>query len=82
MTEHDDSTDSTDTTDEGRTDQGVPVGSADLEADLERASDEPAGEPDLDEFLQAGAVEGSTDEGVPVGADDASEDRRRAAQDG
>jgi hypothetical protein len=73
-------TDQLEPSDDGRTDQGVPVGGADVEADVERASDERADEPDRDEFLQIGAVEGSADQGVPVGAADAEEDRRRATQ--
>ncbi|MEP6648372.1 MAG: hypothetical protein ABJA74_00450 [Lapillicoccus sp.] len=75
-------TEQPDPTAESRTDEGVPVGTADVEADVERASDDRPDEQDRDEFLQEGAVESTTDEGVPVGTADAEEDRRRAAEDG
>jgi hypothetical protein len=58
-------------------DQGVPVGDADVQADLDRASDEDR-EPADDEFIQQAAAEGRTDQGEPVGIADLEEDRRRA----
>jgi len=63
----------------GRTDDGVPVGDADVQADVDRASGDGRSEPDSDEFLQEGTVEGATDQRVPVGSADAEEDRRRAS---
>jgi len=70
-----------DPTAEERTDAGVPVGDADVQADVEGASGESPTELHRDEFLQKGAVEGSADQGVPIGAADAEEDRRRASGD-
>jgi hypothetical protein len=70
--------DDADQIDATRTDDGVPVGDADVQADIDRASGARGNEPERDEFLQEGAVEGSTDRGVPVGVADAEEDRRRA----
>ena len=62
-----------------RTDNGVPVGEADVEADRERASGEVDGSGD-DE--PGDDLESTTlDEGVPVGSADAEEDRRRASGD-
>ena len=64
---------------ETHTDQGVPVGDADVQADVDRASAEGRDEPDADEFLQRGAVEMSRDDGEAVGTADVEEDRRNAS---
>ena len=64
---------------ETHTDEGVPVGDADVRADVERASGDDRDEPDTDEFLQQGSVEMSRDEGEAVGTADVEEDRRNAA---
>jgi hypothetical protein len=62
-------------------DQGVPVGEADREADAERT-----GAGDDDDMLagvgtglasDAAGMGGGSDDDVPVGADDAEADRRR-----
>jgi hypothetical protein len=72
--------------DEQQTDQGVPVGRADVEADRERASgdgDADDGEDATDGLTGvAGSTDAETDDGVPVGSADAEEDRRRAAAAG
>jgi hypothetical protein len=72
-------TDDVDQMGTGRTDDGVPVGEADVQADIDRASGNSGSEPDRDEFLQEGAIEGAADQGVPAGPADVDEDRRRAA---
>ena len=63
---------------ETHTDEGVPVGDADVQADVDRASGDSDDEPDTDDFLQQGAVEMSRDEGEAVGTADVEEDRRNA----
>ena len=69
-----------DTGDDEQTDNGVPVGEADAEADRERASGEldSSGNEEPDDDLGRGTT---TDAGVPVGSADAEEDRRRASGD-
>ena len=64
---------------ETHTDDGVPVGDADVQADVDRASGDRDEEPDTDDFLQQGAVEMSRDQGEAVGTADVEEDRRNAA---
>ena len=59
-------------------DQGVPIGDADVQADVDRASNEDR-EPGDGEFIQQAAAEGRTDQGEPVGTADVEEDRRRAS---
>ena len=64
---------------ETHTDEGVPVGDADVQADVDRAGGDDGDEQDTDDFLQPGAVEMSRDQGEPVGSADVDEDRRNAA---
>lgn len=61
----------------GDTDMGVPVGDADVEADIERASGDGGSDGSGDD-LDQGSVEPSTDQGVPVGSADVEADRQRA----
>lgn len=63
-----------------QTDQGVPVGAADAQADVERASGEERPEPDRDEYFEEGAAAEEADQGVPVGAADAEQDRLNARE--
>ena len=71
--------------DEPQTDEGVPVGQADVEADRERASgdtdDETEDDADGPDLMDPLDEQRSTDDGVPVGSADAEEDRRRASDD-
>jgi hypothetical protein len=71
----------TDEEDQSRnaTDDGVPVGAADAEADRQRA----AGDSDADDasFVNADTTDSETDQGVPVGRADAEQDRLRASSD-
>jgi hypothetical protein len=63
-------------------DQGVPVGAADAQADVERgrdADDSDAGDDQAD-FVNAD-VDSETDQGVPVGRADAEQDRLRASSE-
>ncbi len=60
-------------------DQGVTVGSADVEADAQRASGDHERQ-DGDEYLDEVRAEEATDQGVPVGQADVDEDRRNAEQ--
>jgi hypothetical protein len=61
-----------------QTDQGVPVGGADVEQDRVNAGgDEDSTLADGD-WAQEGAAAEGTDQGVPVGAADVDEDRRNA----
>ncbi len=65
-------------------DQGVPVGAADVAADIRQGRAE-ADEDSADDEIPAseGAdVAEQSDSGVPVGAADAEEDRLRASDDG
>lgn len=63
-------------------DQGVPVGSADAEADAQRASGEERDSDDDDGSVFDQVVPNTaTDEGVPVGAADAEQDRLNASRD-
>ena len=71
-------TDQTQPTDDIQTDEGVPVGQADVRADIDRASGG-NDEQDTDDFLQQGAVEMSRDQGEAVGTADVDADRRNAA---
>ncbi len=68
--------------DQPQTDQGVPVGGADVEQDRlnaggDKDTDRDSDLADGDWAAQGG---GSTDQGVPVGTADAEEDRRNAAE--
>ena len=60
-------------------DQGVPVGDADVQADVDLASGEDRELDDADVTGQPWRpAEGPTDQGEPVGTADVEEDRRRA----
>ncbi len=62
-----------------QSDQGVPVGDADVQADIDRASGENRELDDADVTGQPWRpAEGSTDQGEPVGTADVEADRRRA----
>ena len=62
-----------------QSDQGVPVGDADVQADIDRASGENRELDDADVTGQPWRPdEGPTDEGEPVGTADVEADRRRA----
>lgn len=64
--------------DQPQTDQGVPVGAADVEQDrLNAGGDDDTTLADGD-WAQAGAAEEGTDQGVPVGSADVEADRRNA----
>jgi hypothetical protein len=71
---------------QNETDQGVPVGAADVQADIDRASGNDGeggndGDEESDEdFLAEGKREESSDQGLPVGAADAEQDLRRAGE--
>jgi hypothetical protein len=75
-----------DDVDESRsTDDGVPVGDADRQADAERSGagddDDTLADPQT-AFAPDGVGTGSgSDDGVPVGADDAEADRQRTTDD-
>jgi hypothetical protein len=60
-------------------DEGVRVGDADVQADMDRASGDKGDEPGSEEFLQQGSVEMSADQGEAVGPADVDEDRGNAA---
>jgi hypothetical protein len=66
------------------TDDGVPVGAADAEADARRsgAGADDQWQPDVLEEGSLGGLGagGATDDGVPVGAADAEADRQRATE--
>ncbi len=68
---------------EPQTDQGVPVGAADAEADAKRAGDESrSNEADSnEEYLDQADAESGTDQGVPVGSADAEQDRLNASSE-
>jgi hypothetical protein len=68
--------------DQPRTDAGVPIGDADVEADRLNASndDDDAMATDDGTWAQQGAAEGRTDAGVPVGDADVEADRRNAGE--
>jgi hypothetical protein len=58
------------------TDQGVPVGDSDVQADIDRASgDGGADEPSTEDFLKRGQAEMASDEGESTGAADVDADR-------
>lgn len=70
--------------DQPQTDQGVPVGDADVEADRRNASDDSgdgasSAVSDDERWTAESAVEERSDEGVPVGEADVEADRRNAA---
>jgi hypothetical protein len=71
--------------DENRsTDEGVPVGEADRDADAERTGaddDDTLAGPDTGLTSDALGMGGRSGEDVPVGADDAEADRRRTTDD-
>jgi hypothetical protein len=73
------------TTDEdqsrGATDEGVPVGAADAEADRKQAAGEEGSGSDDSAFVNADTTDSETDQGVPVGRADAEQDRLRASSD-
>jgi hypothetical protein len=68
--------------DQPQTDQGVPVGGADVEQDRLNAGGDKDTDRDTDlaDGDWAAQEGGSTDQGVPVGTADAEEDRRNAAE--
>ncbi|HVD65214.1 MAG TPA: hypothetical protein VNC14_13045 [Lapillicoccus sp.] len=58
------------------TDQGVPVGDADVQADIDRASrDRGTDEPSTEDFLKRGQAQMASDEGETAGAADVDADR-------
>jgi len=58
------------------TDQGVAVGDADVQADVDRASDDGGGEePSTEDFLKRGQSEMASDQGEPTGTADVDADR-------
>ena len=67
--------------DQPQTDQGVPVGGADVEQDRLNAGGDKDTDRDTDlaDGDWAAQGSGSTDQGVPVGTADVEEDRRNAA---
>jgi hypothetical protein len=68
--------DERDETTELDTDQGVPVGDADVQADIDRASgDGGADEPSTEDFLKRGQAEMASDDGETTGAADVDADR-------
>jgi hypothetical protein len=75
-----------DTTTTRSTDDGVPVGDADAEADAVRSGARPDDDDTLTDpgsaaLPDAAADTRGTDDGVPVGAADADADRRRSTSD-
>ncbi len=70
--------------DQPQTDQGVPVGNADVEQDRLNAGGDPHDDDtnmaDGDWAQQQAAAGEGTDQGVPVGAADVEEDRRNAGE--
>jgi hypothetical protein len=74
--------DKDDATDAVTRDDGVPVGAADRDADIERSGGEAADEPasEAEEWGFGTDLDRQTDGGVPVGRADAEADRLRAAQ--
>lgn len=68
--------DARDETTDGGTDQGVPIGDADVQADIDRASGEGgANEPSTEDFLKRGQAEMASDQGETTGAADVDADR-------
>ena len=68
--------DARDETTQVDTDQGVPVGDSDVQADIDRASDEGgANEPSTEDFLKRGQAEMASDQGESTGAADVDADR-------
>jgi hypothetical protein len=68
--------DARDETTQVDTDQGVPVGDSDLQADIDRASGEGgANEPSTEDFLKRGQAEMASDQGESTGAADVDVDR-------
>jgi hypothetical protein len=63
------------------TDEGVPVGDADVMADIDRAGGgaDQADDQDTDDFLAEGRTEMASGSGEAVGTADVEEDRRNAA---
>lgn len=77
-------TDKDESTDAVTQDDGVPVGAADRDADIERAGGEAGEGPasEADEWGFGTDLDRQTDGGVPVGRADAEADRLRAAEQG
>jgi hypothetical protein len=68
--------DARDETTQVDTDQGVPVGDSDVQADIDRASGEGgANEPSTEDFLKRGQAEMASDQGESTGAADVDVDR-------
>jgi hypothetical protein len=68
--------DARDETTQVDTDQGVPVGDSDVQADIDRASGEGgANEPSTEDFLKRGQAEMASDQGESTGAADVDADR-------
>ena len=65
------------------TDQGVSVGDADVQADIDRASgDGGADEPSTEDFLKRGQAEMASEEGEATGAADVDADRENTRGSG
>jgi hypothetical protein len=71
-------TNNPDELDQPLSDQGVPVGEADVEEDRRNAADDERSTDD-ETWTETGAMEERSDQGVPVGQDDVDADRRNAA---
>ena len=68
--------DERDETTDVSTDQGVPVGDADVQADIDRASgDRGTDEPSTEDFLKRGQAQMASDDGETAGAADVDADR-------
>jgi hypothetical protein len=75
--------DERDETTELDTDQGVPVGDADVQADIDRASGDGGGdEPSTEDFLKRGQAEMASDDGETTGAADVDADRENTGGGG
>jgi hypothetical protein len=71
--------DARDETTDGGTDQGVPIGDADVQADIDRASgDGGSDEPSTEDFLKRGQAEMAGDQGETTGTADVDADRENA----
>lgn len=62
------------------TDEGVPVGDADVQADIDRASDDSSDEPSNEEFLEQGQRNMASDDGETTGAADVEADREAGSR--
>ncbi|HVD24346.1 MAG TPA: hypothetical protein VNC23_14740 [Lapillicoccus sp.] len=75
--------DARDETTDLSTDEGVPVGDADVQADIDRASgDGGADEPSTEDFLKRGQAEMASDDGETTGAADVDADRENTGGGG